>query len=90
MLRGHIFWWQYNSQNTTKKFQHLLPLNVISSSGLSVVYNSANFGNGGTFSFVASYNFHNEETCGPRRVSSPLGNFIFIETTCLLILVFFR
>ena len=62
-------------------FQHLLPLNVISSSGLAVVYNSANFKTGGTFSFAASYNFHNEETCGPRRVSSPLGkpNLTYLE-----------
>ncbi len=49
-------------------------MNLISSSGLSLIYNSANFVDGGTFDYSASFNFHNEETCGPRRVSSPLGN----------------
>lgn len=54
--------------------QHLLPLNVISSSSLSVVYNVADFGNR-RLAYTASYAFQNEETCGPRRISSPLGKF---------------
>ena len=52
-------------------------MNIISSSGLSVVYNSANFVEGPNLNFAASFNFHNEETCGPRRVSSPLGRAHF-------------
>ena len=59
------------------RLQHLLPMNIISSSGLSVVYNSANFVEGPNLNFAASFNFHNEETCGPRRVSSPLGRVHF-------------
>ena len=58
--------------------QHLLPLNIISSSSLSVVYNVMDFGAEDRFSYKASYAFHNEETCGPRRISSPIGKKIII------------
>ena len=58
--------------------QHLLPLNIISSSSLSVVYNVMDFGAEDRFSYKASYAFHNEETCGPRRISSPIGKIITI------------
>ena len=34
------------------------------------------FGAEDRFSYKASYAFHNEETCGPRRISSPIGKII--------------
>ena len=66
--------------------QHLLPLNIISSSSLSVVYNVMDFGAEDRFSYKASYAFHNEETCGPRRISSPIGKKIIIpyDHCCLV------
>lgn len=54
-------------------YAHLLPLSVISSSSLTVVYNVADF-EARKLGYSASYAFHNEETCGPRRISSPLGS----------------
>ena len=36
------------------------------------------FGAEDRFSYKASYAFHNEETCGPRRISSPIGKIITI------------
>ena len=36
------------------------------------------FGAEDRFSYKASYAFHNEETCGPRRISSPIGKKIII------------
>ena len=53
--------------------QHLLPLNIISSSSLSVVYNVADFKASRKLSYSASFAFHNEETCGARRISTPQG-----------------
>ena len=56
--------------------QHLLPLNIVSSSGVRVTYNAEDFAGGDTgFGFSANFAFHNEETCGGnRRISSPIGN----------------
>ena len=53
--------------------QHLLPLNIISSSSLSVVYNVVDFKASRKLSYSASFAFHNEETCGARRISTPQG-----------------
>ncbi len=39
---------------------------------MSVIYNAAEF-ESRSLEYTASYAFHNEETCGPRRISSPLG-----------------
>lgn len=55
-------------------FAHLLPLNVISSSSLSLVYNVADFKAERRLAYSASYVFHNEETCGSRRISSSQGS----------------
>eukprot|EP00093_Oithona_nana_P013342 13342.XXX_253715_241698_1 [CDS] Oithona nana genome sequencing. len=54
--------------------QHLLPLNIISSSSLSVVYNVVDFKASRKLSYSASFAFHNEETCGARRISTPQGS----------------
>ena len=53
--------------------QHLLALNIISSSSLSVVYNVVDFKASRKLSYSASFAFHNEETCGARRISTPQG-----------------
>ena len=58
--------------------QHLLPLNIVSSSGVKVTYNAADYTPRTTFGFAANYAFHNEETCGTRRISSPIGIFFSI------------
>jgi len=55
-------------------FAHLLPLNIISSSSLSLMYNVADFKAERRLAYSASYAFHNEETCGNRRISSSQGS----------------
>ncbi|XP_059096393.1 uncharacterized protein LOC131890919 [Tigriopus californicus] len=62
-------------------FSHLLPLSIISSASLILVSNEGSSSGRhrkpkrrSTFSYTASYSFHNEETCGPRRIASPLGS----------------
>ena len=36
------------------------------------------FGAENRFSYKAAYAFHNEETCGPRRISIPIGIITYI------------
>ena len=57
--------------------QHLLPLNIISSSSVKVIYNSADFKETTKFGYSADYRFHNEETCGSRRISTQIGKLHF-------------
>ena len=68
------------STPTFLMFQHLLPLNIISSSSIKVVYNSIDFKEGTNFGYKAEYKFHNEETCGTRRISTQIGNLIMRKT----------
>ena len=69
-----FFYVQKSDQlNPSIFLQHLLPLNIISSSSLSIVYNVMDFGAENRFSYKAAFAFHNEETCGPRRISIPIG-----------------
>ena len=60
-------------------FQHLLPLNIISSSSIKVIYNSIDFKESTNFGYTAEYKFHNEETCGTRRISTRIGNLIIFS-----------
>ena len=53
--------------------QHLLPLNIISSSSVKVIYNSVDFKASEKFGYAADYSFQNEETCGTRRISTQIG-----------------
>ena len=61
--------------------QHLLPLNIVSSSGVRVTYNAEDFAGEDTgFGFSANFAFHNEETCGGnRRISSPIGKHLLTD-----------
>ena len=48
-------------------------MNIISSSSIKVTFNVVKFHPELSFGFTANYAFHNEETCGRRRISSQIG-----------------